>query len=89
MPIMMPMLMLMPRSQCRDFQIALTICHKSYNVQHFCLKILTSKKLDFKFIFLSFCLDNFWITIYDHNTKNRLNRSELCFKKVLLQAHGY
>ena len=58
MPIMMPMLMLMPRSQCRDFQIALTICYKSYNVQHFCLKILTSKKLDFKFISCLFA----WLT---------------------------
>ena len=51
--IWMPMLSPIPRCQCREFQVALTICHKSYN---FLAKILTAKKLVFEFIFLSFCM---------------------------------
>ena len=52
----MPMMMSMPRCQCRDFQMPLKICQKSYNIRHFCRKRMTLKKQVFKFIPLTCCL---------------------------------
>ena len=58
-PMMIPMLIPISRCLCRNFQMVPKICHQSYNVQDFYWNMLTSKKLIFKFIFLSFCLAKF------------------------------